>query len=129
MVELRTGHAKWKTLAEFNNGTKLMDVEHLRFQVDATSNGEVIPDVRVWRHVAAVTFVDGSSYVGVATQSAVDQYKRTVGYNISVGRALKRAAENCDTPDFYVDNELTGRDFAVAVRAELVKQGYIEPKD
>ena len=80
-------------------GHKLWDVEHYRFcghNTDGTlAKSPAQTGERCDRpvHVAAVVLCDGQVFVGKAKTNLTegDQYKRRLGFMISMGKALKRA--------------------------------------
>lgn len=100
-----------------DNGTKVTRVrdvvrfvEHYRipFKYESGRDG--------FDHVAVVILNSGACFVGHARPSEQEQYKRSVGYSVSVGRALKSVVDHgVLNPDFYIDNELVGRELGEAV--------------
>lgn len=88
----------------------IKDIEHFRSRVDLVTeldNGRMYCHWGRPKHTAVIVFKDGSCYVGQAICSEKDTYNRKVGYNISVGRALK-AWHSGQKPDFTVDPATSG---------------------
>jgi hypothetical protein len=87
---------------------RIKDVEHLILRYD----------YRNPIHIAVVITNDGACYVGECRFGKLDTYNRRRGFEISLGRGLKRAARYENLYDFIVDNELSGRD----LRDECIRQ-------
>lgn len=138
---VKKGYAKH--LARLLADEVLHDVEHYRQQRNGDSLSEeeeylkaVHPDRTWFDHYAVVVLTDGWAYMGAALCSFKDQYCRSIGHEISVGRALDKARRYDVTgccfkvplavPVAIIPLPIGGVELRDYCRRRLVEQGYMD---
>ncbi len=142
---VKKGYAKH--LARLVADKILHDVEHYRQQRNGDSLspeeekiGAKYPGRQWFDHYAVVVLTDGWAYVGMARCSFKDQYCRSIGHEISVGRALDKARRYdvsgcCFKVPFAIPTgsvfspmmmPIGGVELRDYCRRRLVEQGYMD---